>query len=76
MRRYALLPAWLVVIAVFTVLRPHTFPTLTDFRTITGSQTVLLVIVLGLVVPLTAGEFDILSRALVTGLRHLLPECS
>jgi ribose transport system permease protein len=64
--RYGILVLWAVVIVVFSLLRPHTFPTSANFETIFGTQAVQLVITLGLIVSLTAGEFD-LSVASVMG---------
>jgi ribose transport system permease protein len=64
--RYGILVLWAVVIIVFSLLRPHTFPTSANFETIFGTQAVQLVITLGLIVSLTAGEFD-LSVASVMG---------
>ncbi len=57
--RFALVLVWLVVIAVFGVLRPDTFLTWSTFSTILGSQAVIVIIALGLVVPLTAGDYDL-----------------
>jgi ribose transport system permease protein len=57
--RYALLGAWLLVIVVFGVLRPDTFLTSANFESILGSQAVLVVLTLGLLVPLTAGDYDL-----------------
>ena len=57
--RYGLLITWAVVIVVFSVLLPDTFFRIENFQTILGSQAVLLVITLGLIVPLTVNEFDL-----------------
>ncbi len=57
--RFALVLVWLIVIAVFGVLRPDTFLTWSTFSTILGSQAVIVIIALGLVVPLTAGDYDL-----------------
>lgn len=57
--RYGILAVWAVVIVVFSLLRPHTFFTSANFQTIFGTQSVLLVMTLGLLVPLMAGEFDL-----------------
>lgn len=65
--RVALLGAWAVMIVVFSVLEPDTFLTSANFQTIFGSQAVLLVLALGLVIPLTVGDFD-LSVAFLMGL--------
>lgn len=64
--RYGILVLWAVVIIVFSLLRPNTFATSSNFQTIFGTQAVQLVITLGLIVSLTAGEFD-LSVASVMG---------
>jgi ribose transport system permease protein len=64
--RYGILVLWAVVIIVFSLLRPDTFFTSSNFETIFGTQAVQLVITLGLIVSLTAGEFD-LSVASVMG---------
>lgn len=69
--RFGLLGVWLLVIIVFSVLRPDTFASLQNFQVIFGSQAVLLVITLGLVIPLTAGEFD-LSQAGVLNISIVL----
>ena len=57
--RYALLIAWLVVIIVFSITLPTTFFTLGNLQNVLGSQAVLLILALGLLFPLTAGEFDL-----------------
>jgi ribose transport system permease protein len=57
--RYALLGAWVLVIVLFGILRPHTFLTAANFESILGSQAVLVVLALGLLVPLTAGDYDL-----------------
>jgi ribose transport system permease protein len=64
--RYGILVLWAVIILVFSLLRPNTFATSANFETIFGTQAVQLVITLGLIVSLTAGEFD-LSVASVMG---------
>ena len=58
-QKYALVGAWAVVIVVFSILEPNTFLTTGNFQTIFGGQAVLAVLVLGLLVPLTAGDFDL-----------------
>jgi ribose transport system permease protein len=65
--RFGLIFAWILVVAVFAVLEPDTFPTSGNLSTILGSQSVLLILSLALIVPLSAGEFD-LSIAGIMGL--------
>lgn len=57
--RYALLFVWAVVIILFGILRPSTFLTLANLQNILGSQAVLVVLTLGLIVPMTAGDYDL-----------------
>ncbi len=58
-QRYGLLVVWAAVVATFSVLRPDTFFTLVNVQTILSSQSVLLVLTLALLLPLTVGEFDL-----------------
>jgi ribose transport system permease protein len=69
--RYGLIIALLVSIAVFSILRPHTFFTTENLQTTLGSQAVLLILTLALLLPFTAGEFD-LSVAGVMGIANIL----
>jgi ribose transport system permease protein len=59
LERVGLVLAWVAVIAVFGALRSDIFLTQENFATIFGSQAVLVVLVLGLLVPLTAGDYDL-----------------
>jgi ribose transport system permease protein len=70
-RRYGVVFVWIAVIIVFSILRPDTFFTFATVQTLAGSQAVLLIIAIGLLIPLTAGEFD-LSVSGVTGLSLVL----
>lgn len=69
--RLALPLAWLAIIIVFGAIRPSVFLTAANFETIFSSQAVLAVITLGLIVPLTAGDYD-LSIASVTGMSAMI----
>jgi len=57
--RYGILVAWGVVIVIFSILDPTTFFTAGNFQTVFGSQAVLVILALGLLLPLTVGEFDL-----------------
>jgi ribose transport system permease protein len=57
--QFGLIAVWLLMIAVFGYLRPETFLTWPNFSTILGSQAVLVVVALGLLVPLAANDFDL-----------------
>jgi ribose transport system permease protein len=58
-QRLALPFAWVAVIVVFGALRPDTFLSGENFASIFGTNAVLLVLTLGLLVPLTAGDYDL-----------------
>jgi ribose transport system permease protein len=70
-QRLALPLAWVFVIVLFGALEPDTFLTTTNFQTIFGSQAVLVVLTLALLVPLTAGDYD-LSIASVLSLAAMM----
>jgi ribose transport system permease protein len=59
LERFALLIAWAFLILVFSLAIPDTFFTWRTFSTILGSQAVLVVLALALMVPLIAGDFDL-----------------
>jgi ribose transport system permease protein len=59
MERWALVFAWIAVIIVFSLLRSSTYFTTGNFQTIFGSQAVLLMVSLGLILVLTTGDFDL-----------------
>jgi ribose transport system permease protein len=57
---------FVVMVIVFAVIEPTTYPTVGNIASVLGSNTVLLVIMVGALVPLLVGEFD-LSVASVSG---------
>lgn len=59
--RLALPIAWGVLVLVFSVLpaTSGTYPTLSNFDTIFGAQTAIVIVTLGLLCPLTAGDYDL-----------------
>jgi ribose transport system permease protein len=57
--RYALFIIWALVIVIFSVLKPKIYPTLSNTSTILGSQSTLLFLALGLMIPLTVAEYDL-----------------
>jgi ribose transport system permease protein len=65
-RRAGLVAAWGAVVVLFGVLEPDTFLTAATFQTILGSQAVLVVLTLGLLVPLTAGDYDLSIASVLT----------
>lgn len=64
--RYAVVVVLGLMVLVFSILRPETFFSLDNFKAIAVTQSVLLVLALGVMVALAAGEFD-LSIAAVLG---------
>jgi ribose transport system permease protein len=71
LEQFGLIIVWLLLIAVFGYLRPDTFLTWSNLSTILGSQAVLVVVTLGLIIPLTANDFD-LSIAFTMTLSSML----
>jgi ribose transport system permease protein len=69
--RLALPLAWAAITIIFGAIKPSVFLTASNFETIFSSQAVLAVITLGLIVPMTAGEYD-LSIASVTGMSAMI----
>lgn len=57
--RFAVVGAWIVIVAIFGALRPATFLTVGNMGTIFGSDAVLVVLTLGLLLPLRAGDYDL-----------------
>ncbi len=71
LEQFGLIIVWLLLIAVFGYMRPDTFLTWSNLSTILGSQAVLVVVTLGLIIPLTANDFD-LSIAFIMTLSSML----
>jgi ribose transport system permease protein len=63
--RYAVVIALVVMIVVFSLLRPESFFTVANFRSLAVTQAVLVVIALGLTVALATGEFDLSITAVL-----------
>jgi ribose transport system permease protein len=71
LERSGLVAAWIAAIVGFGLAKPDVFLTSANFSTIFGSQAVLVVLTLGLLIPLTAGDYD-LSIAGVLALSSML----
>lgn len=56
---FALPVFWVILVVVFSLVEPSTFPTSANFSNIFGSNTVLLVLALALLLPLILNEFDL-----------------
>jgi ribose transport system permease protein len=57
--RYGLVGAFVIQIVIFSILVPHTFPTVQNWQGIAISQSVSAAIAFALMIPLVAGRFDI-----------------
>jgi ribose transport system permease protein len=57
--RFALLGVWAVLILAFSIIVPETFPTTANVSNMLASQVVLLILAIGLLVPLRAGDYDL-----------------
>lgn len=66
LERFALIIAWLAIIALFGALAPNSFLSWANFSSIFGSQAVLVILTLGLIVPLTAGDIDMSLAQMLT----------
>jgi ribose transport system permease protein len=64
--RLALPLAWGLMVVLFGAIEPDTFLTSANFQGIFGSQAVLVVVTLGLIVPLTAGDYDLSIGAVLS----------
>lgn len=65
-QRFALVFVWGILVIGFSLARPETYFTTGNFQTIFGSQAVLLILAMALIVPLTTGDFDLSVAANLT----------
>lgn len=68
---YGIVVALLVIVLIFSILRPETFPTLGNFGSILQANSAIVFIAFGLMLPLIAGHFD-LSVAAMAGFGGIL----
>lgn len=66
LERLALLLAWAGVVIGFSIAIPNTYPTWTNFSVLFASQSPAALLALALIVPLTAGDYDLSVGATVT----------
>ena len=64
--RYGLILIWAVIAVIFALIRPDVFLQWGTVSLILGSQTVLVVLALALMIPLVAGDFDLSVAANMT----------
>jgi ribose transport system permease protein len=67
---YSLLIITAILIAVFSLLLPRTFPTEFNVRSILGTQSVIALLALAVMIPLAAGQYD-LSVGFVLGITEM-----
>ena len=63
---YALVGALVLLGAVFGALRPEAFLSWANISTMLGSQAVLVVLTMALIIPLTAGDLDLSVASMLT----------
>src|SRR4051812_28990439 len=69
--RNALLVVLILLVAVFALLLPDSFPTLFNLRIILSEKSVVALLALAVLVPLSAGHYD-LSVGSLLGITHIL----
>lgn len=65
-QRWALVGVWAALIAVFGALMPSSFLSTQNFESLLGSQAILLILTLGLLLPLTSGDYDLSIGSVLT----------
>jgi len=58
-QRWALVGVWIVLFVVFGLIQPESFLSAQNIQATLGSQAILLLLALGLMLPLTTGDFDL-----------------
>ena len=66
MQRYFIFAIWLILIILYSVLLPQSFPTWLNITTMLSSKAVMLVLALSLMIPMIAGDYDMSVGALMT----------
>ncbi|MBK5124991.1 ABC transporter permease [Burkholderia sp. R-69980] len=64
--RFGLPIAWLLLVLVFAIESPEIFLSKANFANIFGSQAILVVMTMGMIVPLIVGEFDLSMTGLMS----------
>lgn len=64
--RFALVAAWVLLIVIFGIMMPDSFLSWRSFSTLFGSQAVLVVLTLAIIIPLTSGDFDLSGASTLT----------
>lgn len=66
LQKYAVIVVWIILFIVYSVLMPETFCTWMNVRTILGSQAVLVICAMAILVPIIAGDYDMSVAANLT----------
>src|SRR4051794_27910693 len=66
LQKYGLIIAWLAVILLFGAIRPDPYLTVPNASNILGTQAVLVIVAMGLLVALRAGLYDLSVAATLT----------
>jgi ribose transport system permease protein len=66
LEKYGLLVAWVLLILVLGIFRPDQMFSWPPYATMFGSQAMVVILTLGLIIPLTAGDFDLSIASVMT----------
>lgn len=66
MRRFGVVFVWIAIIVIFGIARPTEFLTTANFSTLFASQAPLGILALALLIPLTAGDYDLSVASVLT----------
>ncbi len=70
--RFGVVLATVLMFVFFSILRPASFPTLRNVKTILGTNSVLALVATGALIPLVVGEFDLSVGAILNASAALL----
>lgn len=65
-QKYAVIIAWIILFIVFTIWMPGVFNSFLNIRTLLGSQAVLVIASLAVLIPIIAGDYDMSVAATLT----------
>ncbi len=66
LQKYAVIIAWIILFITFSIWMPGTFNSFLNIRTLLGSQAVLVVAALAVLIPIIAGDYDMSVAATLT----------
>jgi ribose transport system permease protein len=74
LEKFGLVGVLIVMIIVFSIALPHTFPTSTNLRITLSAQSVTLMLALAVTLPLRAGDFDLSLSMIMVGSASVIAE--